>query len=249
MLSYFCAELVGTFILCTIGNGSVAQNIVQGASYLDINIAYGLGCAFGVYVSAGVSGGHINPAVTLSEAILGRLTWKKCGIYILGQLLGAFLSSAVVYLVYYDAIDYVDPNRLVPATASVDACLTQCLADCNCTACSVCTPTAGIFSTYPTGLYPTRTLTLFFDQFFGTMLLVLIVASFGDAKNTSPASGFSPYLVGMLVVALGLSFGINCGYAINPARDLGPRMFSAIIYGQDVFTGSFVGYRSIVKIF
>jgi len=56
------AELIGTFILCTIGNGSVAQNIAQGASYLDINIAYGLGCAFGVYVSAGISGGHINPA-------------------------------------------------------------------------------------------------------------------------------------------------------------------------------------------
>ena len=67
------SELLGTFILCVIGNASVAQNIALGnAAFLDINLAYGLGCAFGVYVSAGVSGGHINPAVTISETILGK---------------------------------------------------------------------------------------------------------------------------------------------------------------------------------
>ena len=103
--------------------------------------------------------------------------------------------------------------------------------------CDNCTATAGIFCTYPTTLYPTQTHTLFFDQFFGTFLLVLIVSSFGDRNNSNPASGLAPYLVGSLVIALGFSFGLNCGYAINPARDLGPRIFSSFIYGVDVFTG------------
>lgn len=70
------------------------------------------------------------------------------------------------------------------------------------------------------------------------MLLVIIVASIGDKNNSKPASGFSPYLVGMIVIALGLSFGVNCGYAINPARDLGPRIFTSFVYGADVFTAS-----------
>ena len=71
------------------------------------------------------------------------------------------------------------------------------------------------------------------------MLLVMIVGGIGDPNNTAPASGLGPFLVGMLVLSLGLSFGINCGYAINPARDLGPRLFTAIIYGTDVFTGKY----------
>jgi len=235
-ISYFLAELAGIFVLLTIGNGSVAQNIAQGGAYIDINFAYGLGCAFGVYVAAGISGGHINPAVTLTELLLGRLSASLAVIYILGQFVGAFLSSAVVYLVYYDAIDHVDPSRLVPG--DFDA-ISKCIEDLcgNFTEdCTKCVPTAGIFATYPTDLYPTSTTVLFFDQFFGTFLLVLITSSFGDKNNTGPHSGLAPYLVGSVVIALGLSFGINCGYAINPARDLGPRLFTAIIYGKSVFT-------------
>ena len=97
-------------------------------------------------------------------------------------------------------------------------------------------PTAGIFATYPTDLYPISTTILFFDQFFGTRTLTLIVNGLTESRQPNPNSpSLIPLLVGLIVVALGLCMGVNCGYAINPARDLGPRIFSSFLYGTDVF--------------
>ena len=96
--------------------------------------------------------------------------------------------------------------------------------------------TAGIFATYPTDLYPISTAILFFDQFFGTLTLTLIVNGLTESRQPNPNSpSLIPLLVGLIVVALGLCMGVNCGYAINPARDLGPRIFSSFLYGSDVF--------------
>ena len=93
-MSVFTAEVIGTFLLVFIGNNSVAQKIAQEGNVLDINLAYGLGCAFGVYVSGGISGGHLNPAVSISQLILGNITLKLCLVYIAAQMLGAFLTRA-----------------------------------------------------------------------------------------------------------------------------------------------------------
>ena len=93
-MSVFTAEVIGTFLLVFIGNNSVAQKIAQDGNVLDINLAYGLGCAFGVYVSGGISGGHLNPAVSISQLILGNIPLKLCLVYIAAQMLGAFLTRA-----------------------------------------------------------------------------------------------------------------------------------------------------------
>jgi len=104
----FFAELLGTFVLIVLGDGAVAQMVLTEkslATYLSVNFGYAMAVAFGVYVSGGVSGGHINPAVTLVMAVIGRLKWIKVPVYMAGQYLGAFLGSAVVFGVYHDLIE------------------------------------------------------------------------------------------------------------------------------------------------
>ncbi|XP_064646833.1 aquaporin-7-like isoform X2 [Lineus longissimus] len=222
LIRLFLAEFLGTWILMTFGNGSVAQSVLTAESagtFLSVNWAYGFGVMFGVYASFNVSGGHINPAVTLAMAMLGRLQWRKVPVYIVGQFLGTIASSAVVYGVYYDALNNFDGgNRTVVGP----------------------TATAGIFATYPKEYVSTWT--GLGDQIVGTALLLMCVCAVVDKLNADPQQGLIPLVIGMIVVAIGLAFGSNCGYAINPARDLGPRIFTALAgWGGAVF--SFRGYN------
>jgi MIP family channel proteins len=210
------AEFLGTFVLIVFGSAVVAQVVLSGQShggYLSINLAWGLAVAMGIYVAGGVSGAHLNPAVTVALAVHRGFAWKKVAPYVAAQVAGAFAGAAVAYLTYREAFDHFDGGlrRVVGEKA-----------------------TAGIFATYPQPFL--STMGGFVDQVVGTALLVLVVFALGDAKNLAPEPRSAPLLVGALVVLIGMTFGFNAGYAINPARDFGPRLFTAIGgWGGDVF--------------
>jgi MIP family channel proteins len=211
------AEFLGTFVLIMFGVGVVAQVVLSGqtaGTYLSINLAWGLGVVMGCYVAGGVSGAHLNPAVTLALAIHRGFSWSKVAPYMLAQTAGAFAAAAVVFLTYAPAFDHFDGG------------VRQVLGPQG---------TAGIFATYPQAFLSTFPAG-FIDQFVGTALLMLVVLAISDARNAPPAAGMAPLIVGLLVMAIGMAFGYNAGYAINPARDLGPRLFTAIAgWGMDVF--------------
>lgn len=211
------AEFLGTFVLMAFGLGVVAQFVLSGGgagSPLGIHIAWGIAVAMGCYVAGGVSGAHLNPAVTVAVAVHRGFPWRKVPAYVAGQVAGAFTAAAVVYATYREAL------------AAFDGGLRQ-----------VAGPqgTAGIFATYPQpflSVFPGG----FVDQVVGTALLMGVIFAIGDSRNQAPPAGLGPIVVGLLVVVIGASFGFNAGYAINPARDFGPRLFTALAgWGGQVF--------------
>jgi MIP family channel proteins len=210
------AECLGTFLLIAFGAGSVAQMILShhtAGTPLSVNVSWGLAVTLGVYASAGVSGGHLNPAVTLALAAFRDFPWRKVVPYAVAQTLGAFLASALVFLVYREALDAFD-GGLRTVTGP--------------------TATAGIWATYPQGYLSIAG--GFVDQVVGTALLLIGVFALVDARNANVPPYLVPIAVGLLVLVIGATFGLNSGYAINPARDLGPRLFTAVAgWGGEVF--------------
>ena len=210
------AEFLGTFVLMLLGLGVVAQVVLgRGAfgEYLSINLVWGLAVTMGCHVAAGVSGAHLNPAVTLALAVHRGFPWRKVPAYVAAQLVGAFVASAVVYATYHEALDAFDGG------------VRQVLGPQG---------TAGIWATYPQPWLGTRG--GFIDQVVGTAILVGVIFAISDRHNAPPPAGLAPLLVGLLVLAIGASFGANAGYAINPARDFGPRLFTAVAgWGGEVF--------------
>ncbi len=210
------AEVLGTFVLIVFGVGVNAQVTLSGQSagtYLSINIAWGLAVAMGCYVAGGISGAHLNPAVTLALAVHRKFPWRKVGPYVVAQFVGAIAASAVVYLTYHEALNAFDGGvRQVLGAHG----------------------TAGIWATYPQPfLHPVPGGLI--DQIVGTALLVGVIFGLIDPRN-APPRGMGPFMVGMLVLLIGAAFGFNAGYAINPARDLGPRVFTAVAgWGGEVF--------------
>ena len=211
------AEFLGTFVLIVFGVGVVAQTVLSkglAGTTLSINIAWGLAVTMGCYVSAGVTGAHLNPAVTLALAIHRRFSWSKVGPYVVAQMLGAFVASAVVYATYHEALTAFDGG-----TRHVIGAL----------------GTAGIWATYPQPFLSTFP-GGFIDQVVGTALLVGVIFGITDSRNSAPPAGVTPVVVGLLVVLIGATFGFNSGYAINPARDFGPRLFTFVAgWGSEVF--------------
>jgi MIP family channel proteins len=211
------AEFLGTFVLIVFGVGVVAQVVLSkqtAGTYLSINIAWGLAVAMGCYVAAGVTGAHLNPAVTLALAAHRRFPWNKVMPYSLAQLAGAFVASAVVYVTYREALTAFDGGvRHVTGAFA----------------------TAGIWATYPQpflSVFPGGVI----DQIVGTALLVGVIFAITDSRNSPAPAGLAPVVVGLLVVLIGATFGFNSGYAINPARDFGPRLFTFVAgWGGDVF--------------
>jgi MIP family channel proteins len=206
------AEFLGTLVLVTFGVAVVAQVVLGEKShgeYLSINLGWGLAVTMGILIAGGVSGAHLNPAVTLAVAVCQDFPWRKVLPYCLAQTAGAFVASAIVFGVYHQAL-----VNLAGETRDQS--------------------TAGIWATYPQDY-----LTLgggLIDQVVGTALLVGVVFAIGDKRNANPTSFQGAIAVGLLVVLIGMTFGLNAGYAINPARDFGPRLFTAIAgWGPEVF--------------
>jgi MIP family channel proteins len=213
----FLGEFFGTFILILFGNGVVATVTLFGLGGFEmITWGWGLGVVFGIYVSSKTSGAHLNPAITIALAVRKGFPWNKVPIYILAQFLGAFFAAIVVYLNYYDAIASWEIKNIIPRGVNDSV------------------RSAGIFATYPPDSI--SNMNAFFDQFLGTALLVILVLAITDVKNKVIEVGLAPFAVGLAVVAIGMSFGGNAGYAINPARDFGPRLATYFLgWGEFVF--------------
>lgn len=211
------AEFLGTFLLIAFGIGVVAQTVLSkdaNGSYFAINVGWGLAVMLGVYSSIAVSGGHLNPAVTLALAVHRDFPWAKVAPFVVAQMAGAFAASALVFATYREAFSAFDGGTRMIEGA---------------------TATAGIFATYP---QPFLSIAGgFVDQVVGTALLAIGALAITDPKGSAPPAWMVPPLIGGLVVAIGVAFGFNAGYAINPARDLGPRVFTALAgWGPGVFT-------------
>jgi glycerol uptake facilitator protein len=202
------AEFLGTFVLILLGLGVVAMVVlfptknpgetVHGG-FTNITLAWGLAVTMGIYVAGKISGAHLNPAVTLALAVFRGFSWRKVLPYTIAQIAGAFAAAALVYWNY------------LPAFRQVDAQLDH---------------TAGVFTTFPA--FPANPQAGFLDQVIGTGLLVLLIFAITDEFNAPPGANLAPAMIGLVVVAIGMSFGGMHGYAINPARDFGPRLFSAV---------------------
>jgi glycerol uptake facilitator protein len=202
------AEALGTCVLLMFGSGVVAMTMLFGrgmpgeivnGGYTNITLAWGLGVTFGVFLAGRISGAHLNPAVTLALAVFRGFPWRKVLPYSLAQTVGAFAGAALVYLNYRPAFVRFDPDL---------------------------SRSAGIFTTFPA--FPDLPMTGFLDQVIGTALLLLLICALTDEVNVSIPSYIGPVLVGLVVVAIGMSFGSLHGYAINPARDFGPRLFTVL---------------------
>ncbi|XP_032061412.1 aquaporin-7-like [Aythya fuligula] len=211
------AEALGMYILMVFGLSSVAQVVLgkgEFGQYVSINLAFGIGVTLGIHAAGGISGAHLNAAITIMHCILGNLPWRKLPAYLLGQFLGSFLAAATVFGTYYDILyDYSKGNFTVTGP----------------------TATASIFSTYP---HPCMSLLGgFFTEFMATVMLILGILVIHDEKNNAALKGTQAMLTGILVLGIGMGMGMTTGYAINPSRDLPPRIFTAIAgWGVDVFT-------------
>jgi glycerol uptake facilitator protein len=211
-LGELIAEFLGTMILILFGVGVVAQVVTNPEGKLgghdSIAWAWGIGVILGVYVSARISGGHINPAVTIALAAFKGFPWRKVLPYSLAQTAGAFVAGLIVRFTYADLIFKVDPDHTIK--------------------------TQGIYSTLPgNGIEGVSITTAFFDQIVGTAILVFVVFALINAANNPPLANLVPVVIGLLVVGIGMAWGANAGYAINPARDFGPRLASLITGYQD----------------
>ncbi|MHA6793105.1 MIP/aquaporin family protein [Pseudonocardia bannensis] len=203
LLGELSSEFAGTMILILFGTGVVAQVVTSPDGSLgdhdSIAWAWGIGVTMGVYVAGRLSGAHINPAVTIAFAAYKGFPWRKVLPYIAAQFAGAFVASLIVRATYADAINKVDPGHTIK--------------------------TQGIFSTLPgNGVDGIGIPTAFLDQVVGTAILIFVVFALVSAVNNPPLANMTPFIIGLLVVGIGMSWGTNAGYAINPARDFGPRL-------------------------
>src|SRR5437660_5717565 len=214
VLILFGDGCVATFALFTkLGAGGAATPFAN--SWPVIILGWGLAVMLGIYVAGAISGAHLNPAVTLGLAATGRHPWGKVLPYWLAQVLGAFVAGGILYFVYQGA--------LVHALAVNHLTIGQ-----------IAQSTSGngygwIFYTFPKGFV--GLFGAFCDEFVGTALLVGLILVIIDARNQPVQSNLNPLIIGLLIVAIGASFGLNTGYAINPARDFGPRLWIAIVSG------------------
>lgn len=201
------AEFAGTLILILFGVGVVAQVQAGGeksvlGDHNSIAWAWGLGVTLGVYVAARISGAHLNPAVTLAMACFRGFAWKKVLPFWIAQTLGAFVAALLVRWNYTEAIAKIDPGHTIKSQT--------------------------IFSTLPGNNFITTVDQWggLRDQIIGTAILLFVIFALTDLANTAPAANMGPLLIGLLVVGLGMAWGTDAGYAINPARDFGPRLAS-----------------------
>jgi glycerol uptake facilitator protein len=195
-------------VLLTLGTGVCAMvalfgkgvpgEIVNGG-YTNITVAWGLGVTMGIYLAGKISGAHLNPAVSLSLAIFRGFPWAKVLPYSLAQIAGAFCGAAITFWNYR------------PAFLKFDPALER---------------SAGVFTTFPA--FPGLPEAGFLDQVIGTALLMLLILAITDPRNQPISGNLTPLLIGLVVVVIGMSYGALHGYAINPARDFGPRLFTAL---------------------
>jgi glycerol uptake facilitator protein len=211
-MSEFTAELIGTMFLILLGNGVVANAVLKGTKgnsggWMVITTGWALAVFVGVVIASPFSGAHLNPAVTLGLAVAGKFAWNKVVIYIIAQIIGSILGALLVWIVYRDHFNN---------TADPDAQL-------------------AVFSTAPAIKNSVFNL---LSEIIGTFVLIFVLfyftnAELGDQKTPIGLGSLGALPVAFLVWAIGLSLGGTTGYAINPARDFGPRIAHAFLPIKD----------------
>ncbi|KAF5392700.1 hypothetical protein D9757_000973 [Collybiopsis confluens] len=237
-MKVYVAEFAGTMILVIFGLGANCQvslstntNVspTPKGSYTSVGFGFAVGISLGVWVSGKISGGHINPAVgrippisrlkplenisqvTLAMATFRDFPWKKVPGYVFAQLMGGLVGAAIVYANYFHAINVYEGGSGVRTLS-----------------------TAGNFGTYPLD-YMTN-VSSFFSEFLGAAILVFVVFMVTDPGNGIPSS-VVPMVLFVVLLGIAISLGMETGFAINPARDLGPRLLTAMVgYGGKVFS-------------
>lgn len=232
------AEFIGTMILVLFGDGVAGavqfflggqQGSASATAWLLINLGWGLAVMLGMFIARVISGAHLNPAVTLGLAVRKAFPWKKVGWYALFQTLGAWFAALLLYIVYYPGFTaFESANRI-----SRD---------------SLASAGENIFFTAPHALIGGVVVPIWnaaFDQALGAFVLVYVIMAINDARPTTRLAYLTPVVVGVLVLAIGMAFGVDAGYAINPARDFGPRIFAWMAgWGQVAFPGNGAGFSS-----
>ncbi|KAE8251677.1 hypothetical protein A4X06_0g2586 [Tilletia controversa] len=207
------AEFLGTCILIIFGNGINMQVFVSRlydpsspkGDYLSVSFGWGIGTAMAIFVGGGVSGAHLNPAVTLSLAIFRGFPWKKVPQYVIAQIAGGMVGALLIYGLYVNPIRVVDPGKTET--------------------------TAALFTTFPAEFLrsPSTRLTAFYNEVLATAVLLIIILAIGDAANTPPPDGMAPLTLLWAIVGIGATLGWQTAYCLNIARDLGPRIALAIL--------------------
>jgi len=204
--SELIAEFIGTFIILAFGIAVVAQVTVYGTSGIHGTYgtsspwAWGIAVALAIYVAGGVSGAHLNPAVTFALALRRGFAWSKVPAYWAAQTCGAFTAAALMFWNYHAAILTFDPGKTFK--------------------------TQGVFSTSPDAAI--TVLGGFRDEVILTAIFMLVLFALLDERNQAPLSNIGPLIIGLLISAIGSAFASNSGWAINPARDFGPRLLTFV---------------------
>ncbi|KIL65331.1 hypothetical protein M378DRAFT_538144 [Amanita muscaria Koide BX008] len=214
------AEFLGTTILTLIGLGVNCQSALSSntqvasapkGDWATVSLGWSAGAALGFWVASGISGGHINPAVTLALATFRGFPWKRVPAYIIAQLLGGIAGGALVYANYIQAIDIVEGGRTIRTLN-----------------------TASLFAIYP--LEYMTGFSAFFSEMLCTSILMIGILAMLDKENAGPPKGLAPLVVFITVMAISMALGMQTGFGMNPAHDLGPRIVTSIVgYGGAVF--------------
>lgn len=202
-------EFIGTAVLILLGDGVVASNILkkskgENGGWVVVTLAWGLAVMCGVFIAGPYSGAHLNPAVSVGLAVAGSFPWGDVVPYIAAQLLGGFTGAVLVYIFYKDHYDATDDASAKLAT----------------------------FCTMPAIMNKPRNL---FCEAVGTFLLIFVILMLATDENTAAVGlgSIGAFPVSMLIMAIGMSLGGTTGYAINPARDLPPRLAHALLPIKD----------------
>ncbi|MFD3158424.1 MIP/aquaporin family protein [Haloimpatiens sp. FM7330] len=199
-MSHFLAEVLGTMLLVLLGNGVVANVVLnkckgQNSGWIVITTGWALAVAIPAFIFGSVSGAHLNPAVTVGLAVIGKFSWNEVPSYIIAQFIGAFIGAVLVWLTYLPHWEVTEDK-------------------------------GAILGSFSTGPAIRSTVANFITEFIGTAVLVFGILGITSQKM---AEGLGALVVGALVFVIGLSLGGETGYAINPARDLAPRIAHAIL--------------------
>ncbi|MBU1330070.1 MAG: aquaporin [Gammaproteobacteria bacterium] len=214
------AEFLGTALLIFFGTGCVAALKVAGASFglWEISIIWGIGVSMAIYLTAGVSGAHLNPAVSIALWLFADFDKRKLPFYILAQVAGAFCAALLVYTLYSGLFfEFEQTHQILRGSqASLDL--------------------ASVFSTYPNPVLSTGQ--AFLVEVVITAILMGVIMSLTDDNNGLPRGAMAPLLIGLLIAVIGSAMGPLTGFAMNPARDFGPKLMTFVMgWGEISLTG------------
>ena len=213
------AEAIAVFIIIAFGDSVAGMYTLYSPSpyqnaYWGVCIAWGLGVTMAIYATGSISGTHANPAVTLALALFRKFSWRKVIPYCIAQVVGGFLGAVLVYVLYVPVINHFNgASHLTRAAGGA----------------------AGVFFTHP-GLAITP-LHAFSDQIILTAILIFGIFAITEQHNEmAPGANSGAFMIGLLVAAIGASMGYLEAWAINPARDFGPRLFCFVMgWGKSAF--------------